>query len=295
MSLSHPHQEWTRRQAIVSGMTAAAAFAFGRSALARPDEPGGSAGPYAPFQMALQSYSLRGFTRKEGKPDVHRALVVTEQLGLHYWEAYPAHFPITADKHAISVAKTLSKSFGVTVAGYGVVGLGKDADADRKIFDFAKAMGFQYLSADPDPSALDKVDKLVDEYKIPIGIHNHGPGHRYDTIEKISATIKDHSPLVGVCIDTGHFLRSKVDPVVAVEAFGKRIYGVHLKDVKDATTFTILGQGDLRTVDLLKALAAKKYAYNVAIEYEESEQNPTADIRACLIEVKKALAEVRGA
>ena len=86
-----------------------------------------------------------------------------------------------------------------------------------------------------------------------IGIHNHGPGHKWAKIDTIAAAIKDHHPKIGCCVDTGHFLRSREDPVRAVEVFGKRIYGVHLKDVKDATTFTILGEGDLRTADLLKA------------------------------------------
>jgi inosose dehydratase len=284
----------TRRQVLASGATAVAAAALGRLSAAQETS---AAGPYAPFKMALQSYSLRGFLR-DGKPDVAHALAVTKELGLHFWEAYPAHLPLVdrADqKEAIRIYKRLSGMAGVTVTGYGVVGLGKDETADRTVFEFAKMMGFQYLSADPDPTLLDKVDKLVDEYQIPIGIHNHGPGHRYDKIDKIAAIIKDHSPRIGCCIDTGHFLRSKEDPVLAVEAFGKRIYGVHLKDVKDANTFTILGQGDLRTVDFLKALAAKKYAYNVAIEYEENESNPTADIKACLVEVKKALGEIRNA
>jgi sugar phosphate isomerase/epimerase len=279
---------------MASGASALAALAWGRFSAAQDATSEGSSGPYAPFKMALQSYSLRGL-KTDGKSDVTKALTATKELGIHFWEAYPAHFPMTTDEATIAAGKELAKSYGVTVAGYGVVGLGKNLDADRRTFDAAKAMGFEYLSADPDPKALDAIDKLVDEYQIPIGIHNHGPGHRYDKIDKIAAIIKDHSPRIGCCIDTGHFLRSKEDPVLAVEAFGKRIYGVHLKDVKDATTFTILGQGDLRTVDFLKALAAKKYAYNLAIEYEESEDNPTADIKACLVEVRKALAEVRGA
>ena len=106
----------------------------------------------------------------------------------------------------------------------------------------------------PTPSAdsFDILDKLVEEYGIAIGIHNHGPGHQYALIDNIAKAIKDHSPKIGCCVDTGHFLRSKEDPVRAVEVFGSRVYGVHLKDVKNAETFTILGQGDLRTIDLLR-------------------------------------------
>ena len=181
---------------------------------------------------------------------------------------------------------------GVTVSGYGVVPLGKDSAANRRTFEFAKAARVQYLSADPDPDALDAIDRLIEQFDVAVGIHNHGPGHRYAKIETIAKTIKDHHPKLGVCIDTGHFLHSKEDPVHAVEAFGTRVYGVHLKDVKDAETFTILGQGDLRTVDFLKALAKNKYSYLLAIEYEESPENPVADIKACLVEAGKAIAEV---
>ena len=119
-------------------------------------------------------------------------------------------------------------------------------------------MGFGYLSVDPDPQSFDLLDKLVDEYNIPIGIHNHGPGHRFAKIDTIARAIKDHSPRIGCCIDTGHFLRSREDPVRAAEVFAGRVYGVHLKDVKNAETFTLLGQGDLRTVDLLKTLGRRQ-------------------------------------
>ncbi len=183
---------------------------------------------------------------------------------------------------------------GVTVSGYGVVPLGKDIGrrtAGRS--SSPRRPGVQYLRPIPIPDALDAIDKLIEQFDVAVGIHNHGPGHRYAKIDTIAKTIKDHHPKFGVCIDTGHFLRSKEDPVHAVEAFGKRVYGVHLKDVKDAEKFTILGQGDLRTVDFLKALAKNKYSYLLAIEYEESPENPVADIKACLVEAAKAIAEVR--
>ncbi len=57
------------------------------------------------------------------------------------------------------------------------------------------------------------------------------------------------------------------------------------------TTFTILGQGDLRTVDLLKALLRNNYEYCLAIEYEEKPEDPVEDIKACLAEARKAIAE----
>ena len=184
---------------------------------------------------------------------------------------------------------------GVTLAGYGVIPLGRDADADRRAFEFAKSLGLEYVSADPDPKGFDAIDKLVEEFGVAVGIHNHGPGHHYAKISTITEAIKDHNPKIGCCIDTGHFLRSREDPVDAAVAFAGRTYGVHLKDVKDAQTFTILGKGDLRTVDFLKVLAANKYKYCLAIEYEESEDDPVADIKACLDQAAKDIAQVQSA
>ena len=267
----------TRRDALAVGLASLGVLSLGRTVRAADDTPADS--PYGPFRMGLQSYSLRHFKLEE-------ALEKTKELGLHYWESFPAHIPPD-----VKTAEAMSKKaadFGVKVAGFGVVHFGKDQDANRKLFEFGKAFGLSYMSFDANKEDFDGLDKLVEEFNIPIGIHNHGPGHQWAKIDNIMAAIKDHSPKIGCCIDTGHFLRSKEDPVRAMEVFDKRIYGVHLKDVKDATTFKILGEGDLRTAELLKGLAKRKYNYVLALEYEESEAAPMDDIKACLEAVKKS-------
>jgi sugar phosphate isomerase/epimerase len=287
------NRQLTRREAIGAGVAAAGALALGQGLSAGTSRQTPE-GPYGPFKMGLQSYSLRGYTAG-GKPDLVKALKVTHELGLSYWESYIAHIPVVTDAARVAEYKKLAASEGVTVIGYGVMRFTKDHDANRKIFEFARLLGVGYLSADPDPDSFDSLDRLVEEYGIAVGIHNHGPGHRYDTIDKIARVIKGRHEKVGCCVDTGHFLRSREDPVRAVEVFGKRTYGVHLKDVKDATRFTVLGKGDLRTVDLLKALARIRYEYCLAIEYEEHPENPFEEIRECLAAARAAAAALKGA
>ena len=211
-----------------------------------------------PSRWGSRATPCAGYTQRWHAPTSAKALAVTRELGIHYWESYPDHVPMTADPQQLAERKRQLEAAGVTLIGYGVVHLGKDEAANRKYFDFARAMGLKYFSASPEPGSFDLLDKLVAEYGVAVGIHNHGPGDRFAKIETIEKAIKDHHPKIGCCVDTGHFLRSREDPVQAVEVFGKRVYGVHLKDVKDAKTFTVLGQGDLRTVDLLKALAAQQ-------------------------------------
>lgn len=280
----HTTRGLSRRELLAAGLAATGALALGRASLAAP-----APGPYGLFKMGLQSYSLRGLT-SNGKADIDKALAATKQLGLSFWEAYPAHIP--TDAGTAAEFKKRCADQGVTVLGYGVNHFSKNHDANRKYFEFARALGLTYLSADPDPDSFDSLDKLVAEYEVAVGIHNHGPGHRYDKIDKIAAVIKDHHPRIGCCVDTGHFLRSREDPVRAVEVFGKRTYGVHLKDVKDAKTFTVLGKGDLRTADLLQALARIQYGYCLAIEYEEHPESPVDEIRECLDVAKAAAAKI---
>jgi sugar phosphate isomerase/epimerase len=244
--------------------------------------------------MGLQSYSLRGIG-PGGKPDLDAALTATRELGLHYWEAFPAHIPTVSDAATVAGYKKKLDDAGVTLLGYGVVRLTADLDAGRKQFEFARQMGLEYLSADPARNSFDVLDKLVEEFGVNVGIHNHGPGHAWEKIDIIAAAIKDHSPRIGCCVDTGHFLRSREDPVRAVEVFGKRVYGVHLKDVKDARTFTVMGAGDLRTADLLKTLARMDYRHGLNLEYEENPKAPIDDIQACLKVVRDAIATLKEA
>ena len=271
------------RRDLLSGLAATGVLALtGRLATAAPLLS--RADDYAPFKLGLQSYSLRHFKLAE-------ALSKTKQLGLHSWESYSAH--TNPDPAKAAEYKQMAADAGVTIGGFGVSAFSKNHDANRKYFEFGKALGVDYLSADPDPDAFESLGKLVEEYGIAIGIHPHGPGAKWVKIDQIAAAIKDHSEKIGICLDTGHLMRAKQDPIEAVEVFGKRIYGVHLKDVKDAQTFTILGKGDLRLDLFLQKLAALKYNYCMALEYEENESNPIPDIEECLSAVKTALVTVK--
>ena len=279
---SDPFGKASRREVLKGGLLALGGLTLAGRAFRA--EAATVPGPYGPFKMGLQSYSLRHFK-------VEEALAKSKQLGVHYWESYSAHTPSDPAKAAQS--KALAAKYGVEVIGFGVSGFSSDHDKNRKVFEYGKALGVEYLSADPTPDAFDSLDKLTEEFGIAIGIHPHGPGHRWDKIDKIAAAIKPHSDKIGVCVDTGHLLRSNEDPVRAVEVFGKRIYGVHLKDVKDTKHFTILGEGDLKLKEFLQKLADLKYKHCLALEYEENEANPMADIEKCLAATRDAIAAIK--
>lgn len=273
--------EPTRREFLRRAAVGTAALA-GSPVLASASQES----PYGPFKMGIQSYSLRGY-----RP-LAEALEQTRRLGLRYWESWNVHLPATTDATQVNEAKSKLRAAGVQVLAYGVVGFGADAAKNRQLFEFAKLMGIQTLSADPTPEAFNQLDKLVEEFGINIAIHNHGPRSRYDKLESVTEAIKGRQRRIGACVDTGHFLRSRVDPAKAIETIGDRVYGCHLKDVKDAQTFTVLGKGDLDLVGVLRALKKLKYNQVLALEYEEHPENPIAEIEECLAAVRAAVQKI---
>jgi inosose dehydratase len=277
------NRETLSRRELLRRSAAAGAAVTPLLALAASHRAQAADSPYGPFKMGIQSYSLRGYRALE------QALGQTQKLGLRYWEAWDGHLPATTDPQQIAQAQELLKAHDVTVLAYGVVGFGGDAAANRRRFEAAKAMGIPTLSADPAPQAFDQLEQLVEEFQINIAIHNHGPGSRWDKIQQVADAVKGRHKRIGACVDTGHFLRSGENPVRAVEVLGERVYGCHLKDVKDGRTFTILGQGDMDTVGVLKALRAAKFNDVLALEYEENPMDPIADLQACLATVRSAV------
>jgi len=282
------HSLPNRRQFLQTTAAASAGLMLAGSTFAAEKDP------YGGFLMGIQSYSLRGF-------DVVQAMKHSKTLGLNYWEGFPGHVPMSSVPKKIAEQKKMLADRGITMISYGVLEFDSNESKCREIFDFAKGIGLRALSANPkkDKATFDLLDKLVAEYDIAIAIHNHGPGARYDKISDAWDLVKDRHPKIGACVDTGHYLRSDVDPVEAIETFGKRTFGVHLKDVKTVDNagkrekhFKILGEGELNVLGCLKALKKLNYDYLLALEYEENPDNPLSDLEVCLKTVREAVAKM---
>lgn len=274
----------TRRMLLRGWMLGAAAIPLVGPELARAQIVPGH--PY-PFKLGLQSYSLRNF----GLVD---ALAKTKDLGLTWWEGYPGHLPLTDDSAKISSYRTALNDHGVRMISYGVLDFTNDeADARRK-FDFAKAMGIETLTAAPTPNSLPLLDRLTQEYKINIGIHNHGPDDAtWGDWQQIADATKDLNIRVGACDDTGHYLMADKNPITAAVKFGKRLHSIHLKSVGvgpgQQKSFVPIGAkgGLLDVVQLLRFLKEQKYMGILAIEEEEQPDNPIPLITSSIDAMKR--------
>lgn len=256
--------------------------------------------PFGGFTVGVQSYTFRNFRKLE---DV---LPRIQELGLHFVEFYNGHLPLDSSDADINAARALCFRHGVTPIAFGVEGFGKDHQANRRKFEFARKLGVRYLSADPSPDSFDSLDRLVAEFGIGIAIHPHGPAgkqmlHRWYSAEVIMKAVENHHRLIGTCLDTGHLIRCaqdpfnrKLDPALQVRHMAARNFGLHLKDHDNAKrTDVVFGRGALNVGEVLRALRDVRFQGYISIEYEANPQNPSPDVRACLDVFKEAVRKLR--
>lgn len=239
------------------------------------------------LHLGIQLYSFRAFK-------VEEALQFSKEIGFEQVEFYSGMFPLESSKEQIDAIVGKVKQHGLKISAHGVNRFTKDAAANRKIFEFAKAAGIKNLSADPDPDSFDSLNDLVKEFDIRIAIHNHGPKHRYNKATDVLSAIEKRDVRIGACADLGHYIRSGERPVDVIRLLKGRLYGVHLKDfseMKDNAKGVILGKGFLDCVEVFGALAQVDFPEDgaLSLEYEENPKDPKADIQQCFDIAKKAL------
>jgi sugar phosphate isomerase/epimerase len=237
---------------------------------------------YGGFNMGLQTYTLRDF-------DLDATLGHLKDLGLKYAQFTGKHLPMTDDKARIDAAKDKLKAAGVRIMSWGVQKFTKDADATRKSFEFAKAMGFSVYSAAPTADSFESLAGLAKEHGIRIAIHNHGPQDKeYGRLGQVQKAVEKWPVEIGSCVDTGHVLRIGEDPVKWIQALGPRVHDVHIKDFSDEKTEHVLGKGKLDVLGVLKALKEVKFTGILALEYEVNGPKVLDDVRECLAAVREA-------
>ncbi|MEQ1827736.1 MAG: sugar phosphate isomerase/epimerase [Pirellula sp.] len=238
------------------------------------------------FKLGIQLYSLREFP-------VDQALHHAKDAGFEQVEFYSGMLPLNSSKEKIDEIVGMVKKLGLSISAHGVNKFTKDADANRKTFEFAKAAGIKTLSADPDPDSFDSLNVLVKEFDIRIAIHNHGPTHRYNKALDVVRAIEKSDVRIGACADLGHYIRSGEMPVDVIRLLKGRLYGVHLKDfaeMQNKTKGVILGKGFLDCAAVFESLDKTGFPADgaLSLEYEENPKDPISDIRECYAVARKA-------
>jgi sugar phosphate isomerase/epimerase len=183
----------------------------------------------------------------------------THDLGLHYIEAFPGQI-LSKEKPGEKMGPSLSAPArtelksrladnGLKLVNFGVVN-----PANKAVFDFAKDMGLETIVSEPKFDSFDDLDKLVEEYQINIAIHDHPKPSPYWNPDTVLKYVKDHNKRIGACCDTGHWMRSGVNPVEALKKLEGRIISFHLKDLTEFNSREAkdvpwgMGRGDIKGI-----------------------------------------------
>lgn len=225
------------------------------------------------WRLGTQAWTFRDRTTFE-------AIETAEKLGLKYMELFPGQpmerkEPVvligpemTADERKLLIEKLVKHH--VKAVSFGVVHPTKDEAAARKIFEFAKALGLENISCEPDEDAFDLVEKLCNEYGINAAVHNHPKPSFYWDPETVLRNVKNRGKRVGACADTGHWPRSGLVPAECLKKYEGKIIEIHFKDItNNADQPWGTGRGDAKS--MLKELKRQNFRGLINVEYESGE------------------------
>lgn len=240
------------------------------------------------FPIAVQCWTFRKFSFFE-------TLKKVKDLGIQYLQPYPGQvlgedmpkvrFDHNLDDEQIRLVKSRLRENSIRLVSYGVVNFENNEESMRKVFDFAKKMRIRTIVTEPRFDDYYLIERLVKDYNINIAIHNHPEPSKYARPETVLEHAKGLDERIGSCADTGHWMRTGVNPVNALRLLKGRILDVHLKDLNEFGTKSAydvpFGQGKANIHDILAELTLQNYHGYLSIEHEKREDidNPSPAIR----------------
>jgi sugar phosphate isomerase/epimerase len=97
--------------------------------------------------------------------------------------------------------------------------------------------------------------------------------------------IKDRSPMIGACADTGHWTRSGLDAVECLKKLEGRIISLHFKDLSAKSMAghdTVWGTGVSDARGMLEELARQNFRGLFSIEYEHNWTSSMPELARCI-------------
>jgi sugar phosphate isomerase/epimerase len=244
------------------------------------------------FAIGCQAYTFNRYTAFE-------AIDKTVQAGGKVIEFYPGQklskeepsvkWDHNASAETIQKVKDKLAASGVKAVNYGVVKIPKEEAEARKIFEFAKALGLYGITTES-VDALDTIEKLVKEYDIKVGFHDHpkqpnNPSYKMWDPNYVLSVLKDRDARIGSCADTGHWVRSGLNPVECLQILKGHIISSHLKDLNQmgpSAHDVPYGTGVSDVPALLNELKAQGFAGNISIEYEYHWESSVPEVAQCI-------------
>jgi sugar phosphate isomerase/epimerase len=272
------------KSAALAGAALAAgtqSVTFAEDIPAEPIYSGGT--PWADllgWKVGCQAYSFNRYTFEE-------ALQKNASIGLRYIQMFPGQ-KLSKEHADVAIGpgmtkeqrywlKSLLAEYHTVPLSIGVIG------ADRGTFEFAADLGLPNIASEPAFDRLKDVDKLAQEYGVNVALHNHPKPSIYWDYHIVLEHIKDLSDRVGACADTGHYIRSGINPLEAVKALKGKIKEFHFKDLHENSRGghdVIWGTGVCDVPAILAELKEQNFKGPFFAEYEYNWESSVPEIAA---------------
>jgi sugar phosphate isomerase/epimerase len=245
------------------------------------------------FAIGCQAYTFNRFS-------VFEAIEKTAQAGGKIIEFFPGQklspdepnvkWDHNAADDVVEKVKAQLAKYHLKAVNYGVVGIPKDEAQARKIFEFAKKLGLYGVTTES-VDAIDTIEKLVKEYDVRVGFHDHpkranDPSYKMWDPNYVLSVVKGRDRRIGSCADTGHWVRSGLKPVDCLRILKGRIISSHLKDLNEFGKVEAhdlpYGTGVSDVPAILEELKRQKFEGNISIEYEYAWDHSVPEVAQCI-------------
>jgi sugar phosphate isomerase/epimerase len=197
-------------------------------------------------------------------------------------------FDHNATDEMIAAVKARLAKDGIRAVNYGVVSIPKDEAGARKIFEFAKKFELYGITTES-VDAIDTIEKLVKEYDIRVGFHDHprqanNPDYKMWDPNYVLSVVKDRDARIGSCSDVGHWVRSGLNPVDCLKSLKGRVISAHLKDLNEKSLEAHdvpFGTGVSNIAGIIDELKRQHFVGNASIEYEYNWKDNVIDAAQC--------------
>jgi sugar phosphate isomerase/epimerase len=244
------------------------------------------------FALGCQSWTFNHFTTLEAidKTAAAGGRIIEFASSQPFSRDKPGvNFDYNATDDMIAQVQARLKEKGVRAVNYGVVDIPADEAGARKIFEFAKKMGLYGITTES-VGSIDTIEKLVKEYDIHVGFHDHpkrpnDPGYRMWDPNYVLSVVKGRDPRIGATADIGHWVRSGLVPLDCLKILSGRIQNVHMKDLNEKSPGAHdvpWGQGVSDIPAVLDELKRQGFTGNIDVEYEYDWDDNVGDAAQCI-------------
>ncbi|TZF81106.1 sugar phosphate isomerase/epimerase [Pedobacter sp. BS3] len=237
------------------------------------------------WQLGAQAYTFNRFTFTQ-------ALDKIDSCNLKNVEAYPQQliggginekmdYHMSESSRQYVLQQLQAKK--IRLVSYGVIKT-QDSSEWEKIFAFAKSLGAENITCEPEAKDIPLVSQLCDKYQINAAIHNHPRPSHYWNPDTVLKAIAGQSKRLGACADIGHWVRSGLDPIVCLQKLQGHIIQLHFKDLSEKGNINAhdvhWGTGISNIPGVIAELKRQRFKGVISAEYEYNWENNVPDVQA---------------